>query len=66
MSEKIQCPLCNSYKTSSTLGSKVKIGGIYLAGFGASALANSALSCIGLGDIHTNVAGTADELHISI
>ncbi len=66
MSEKIQCPLCNSYKTSSTLGSKVKIGGIYLAGFGASALANSALSCIGLGDIHTNVAGATREMIKSV
>lgn len=66
MSGEIQCPLCSSYKTSTTLGSKAKTGGIYLAGLGASALANSALSCIGLGGIRTNVAGATREMLKSV
>lgn len=66
MSGKMQCPLCSSYKTSTTLGSKAKTGGIYLAGLGASALTNSVLSCIGLDGIRTNAAGATREMLKSV
>lgn len=66
MSREIQCPLCNSHNVSTTLGSKAKIGGIYLAGQGASVLTKSILSSVGLDGIRTNVSGATRSMLKSI
>lgn len=66
MSREIQCPLCNSHNVSTTLGSKAKIGGIYLASQGASVLTKSILSSVGLDGIRTNVSGATRSMLKSI
>lgn len=66
MSRRIQCPLCDSHNVSTTLGSKAKTGGIYLAGLGASVLTKSILSSVGLDGIRTNVSGATKSMLRSV